>query len=122
MPEILISDKAANFHHSWKEQYRPKNLLHKETEHINEVTFGGKHHNQQMESFNGNTMRLREDTVRDLKKEDSPILSGLRVYHNHIRPHLGLPDGQTHGEAAGIKIEGEDKIKTIIQAAAKSAA
>ena len=54
-----------------------------------------------------------------MKKEDSAILAGLRVYHNHVRPHLGLPDGQTPGEAAGIHIEGDNKWKTMIQAAAK---
>ena len=31
--------------------------------------------------------------VRGLKNEDSAILTGLRLYHNHVRPHLGLPDG-----------------------------
>ena len=31
----------------------------------------------------------------------------------------GLSDGQTPSEAAGIKIEGDNKWKTIIQAAAK---
>ena len=34
--------------------------------------------------------------------------------------HLGLPDNQTPAEAAGIKVEGNDKILTIIQATAKS--
>ena len=71
------------------------------------------------ESFNGNTVRHREKVVRGLKKEDSAILAGLRVYHNHVRPHLGLPDGQTPGETAGIIIEDKDKWKTMIQAAAK---
>ena len=71
------------------------------------------------ELFNGNTVRHREKVVRGLKKEDSAILAGLRVYHNHVRPHLGLSDGQTLGEAAGIIIEGRDKWKTMVQAAAK---
>ena len=59
--------------------------------------------------------------VRGLKKDDSAILAGLRVYHNHVRPHLGLDGYITPGEAAGIQIEGNDKILTMIQAAAKSA-
>ena len=45
VPTTTISDKAANFHHAWKDQYRAKNFLHKETEHINEVAFDGIHHN-----------------------------------------------------------------------------
>ncbi len=120
IPTTLISDKAANFHHAWKEQYASKNFLHKQTWHINEVAFDGIHHNNQMESFNGNTVRLREDVIRSLKKYDSAILAGLRVYHNHVRPHLGLDGQMTPGEAAGITIEGNDKILTMIQAVAKS--
>ncbi len=120
VPETLISDKAANFHHAWKEQYKAKNFLHKETEHINEVAFDGIHHNNQVEGFNGNTVRLREDAVRGLKREDSAIISGLRLYHNFVRPHLGLPDNQTPAEAAGITVEGNNKFQTLIQAAAKN--
>ena len=67
-----------------------------------------------MESFNVATVRHREKIVRDLKKEDSAILTGLRIYHNHVRPHLRL-DGKTPGEMAGIKIEGSNRWKTIIQ-------
>ena len=81
----------------------------------------GDMNNNQMESFNGNTVRLREDAVRGLKKDDLSIITGLRLYHNHVRPHLGLPDNMTSGEAAGIHIDAANKWKTIIQAATKSA-
>ena len=121
IPTTLISDKASNFHHAWKEQYRAKNFLHKDTWHINEIAFDGIHHNNQMESFNGATLRHREKVVRGLKREDSGIITGLRLYHNFVRPHLGLPDSMTPAEAAGIQIEGQNKILTMIQAAAKAA-
>ena len=70
--------------------------------------------NNPMESFNGNTVCLREETARGLKKKDSPILSGLRVYHNFVRPHLAL-DGRTPAEAAGILVEGENRTRAIIR-------
>ena len=120
IPTTLISDKAANFHEAWKEQYRAKNFLHKDTRHVNEVAFDGIHHNNQMESFNGATLRHREKVTRGLKRGDSGIITGLRLYHNFVRPHLGLPDGLTPAEAAGITIEGDNKILTMIRAAAKS--
>ena len=44
VPTTLISDKAANFHHAWEQQYRAKNFLHKDTWHINEIAFDGIHH------------------------------------------------------------------------------
>lgn len=75
--------------------------------------------NNQMESFNGNTVRLREGSTRGLKTDDSAILSGLHIYHNHVRPHLGLPEHSTPGEAAGIAIRGGNRLKALIQAAAK---
>ncbi len=100
----------------------PRNYMQKQTTHINQVEFDGIHHNNQMESFNGATIRHREKVVRGLKKEDSPIIVGLQVYHNHVRSHFGLPDQSTPDEATGIRIEGNNKILTLIQAAVKSAA
>ena len=72
-----------------------------------------------MESFNGNTVRYRECITRGLKKDNSAIITGLRLCHNHVRPHLGLPDGMTPGEAAGIHIQGNELL-AIIQAATKA--
>ena len=66
-------------------------FLHKQTWHINGVAFDGIHHNNQMESFNGNTLRLREDAVRGLKREDSDIPDDLHIYHNLMRSHLDCP-------------------------------
>ena len=79
----------------------------------------GDMNNNQMESFNGNTVRLREEATRGLKSEDSAILTGLRLYHNFVRPHLGLPGNITPDEAAGIRIDGDNKWKTIIQNAVR---
>ena len=119
VPAQFVSDGAANFAEVHKKQYVAKNSLHKESEHVRHIHMAGDMNNNPIESFNGNTVRLREEAARGLKKEDSPTLSGLRVYYNYVRSHLGLPDGQTPGEAAGIRIEENNKWKTIIQAAAK---
>ena len=119
VPERLISDGAANFGHAHRKQYAPKNFLHKDSEHVRHIHMAGDMNNNQMESFNGNTVRLREEATRGLKREDSAILTGLRLYHNHVRPHQGLPGKTTPGEAAGIRIDGDNKWKTIIQNAAK---
>jgi len=64
-------------------------------------------------------IRDREKVVRGMKKEDSPLITGLQIYHNYVRPHMGL-DGRTPAEAAGIKVEGKDKWLTLIQNATKS--
>ncbi|MXZ94112.1 MAG: DDE-type integrase/transposase/recombinase [Cenarchaeum sp. SB0666_bin_15] len=120
VPAKLISDGASNFAEAHKDEYAPKNYLWKSSVHESHIRMDGDIHNNQMESFNGNTIRLREKVVRGLKKEDAALLAGLKVYHNHVRPHLGLPDGQTPGEASGIHVNGVNKILTIIRAAAKT--
>jgi hypothetical protein len=45
-------------------------------------------------------------------------LSGMQIYHNYVRPHEAL-NGQTPSEAAGIKVEGENKWLTLIQNASQ---
>ena len=86
--------------------------------HESHIRMDGGTNNNQMESFNGNTVRMREKVTRGLKREDSAIISGLPIHHNFLRSHLGLPEGMTPAEAAGIHIEGADKILTLVRAAA----
>jgi hypothetical protein len=45
---------------------------------------------------------------------DTPILKGCQIYHNYIREHSAL-NGKTPAEKAGIKIEGNNKWKTMIE-------
>jgi len=114
VPEILISDGASNFHHAWKNQYKSKNFLHKDTEHHRHIHLAGDMNNNQMESFNGNTLRAREKVIRGIKRDDSAVLKGMQIHHNFIRPHQGL-DGDTPADRAGIRVLGDNKWKTIIQ-------
>lgn len=87
------------------------------TEHVNTIKLAGNMQNNKMECMNGK-IRDREKVMRGLKKRDLPILTGMQLYHNAIRPHQGMK-GETPLEAAGIKIEGENKWITIIQNASK---
>ena len=100
--------------HLWKDQYRAKNFLHKETEHHRHIHMSGDMNNNQMESFNGNTLRAREKVTRNVKRDDSAVISGMRTHHNFIREHQGL-DGDTPADKAGIHVRGSNKWKTIIQ-------
>jgi len=73
--------------------------------------------NNKMERFNGE-FRDREKVMRGIKKVDSIVFDGYQIYHNYVRPHMGL-DGKTPAEVCGIKIEGDNKWKTLIQNAKK---
>jgi hypothetical protein len=64
-------------------------------------------------------IRDREKTMRGIKKADTLILVGYQQYHNYFREHMGL-EGKTPAEAAGIRIEGQNKILTVIQNASTS--
>jgi len=70
-----------------------------------------------MEQLNGE-FRDREKVMRGIKTKDSMIFDGLQIYHNYVRPHMGL-DGKTPAEVCGIEIRGENKWKTLIQNASK---
>ncbi len=110
-PERITSDGAQNFGVA----------IHDElpnTKHIADIRMEGKVHNNKMEAMNGQTIRQRENVMRSLKREDSPILKGLQIYHNFMRPHQSL-NGKTPAEMAGIRIEGLDKWLTLIQNASK---
>ncbi len=72
---------------------------------------------KRMERQNGE-VRDREKVMCGLKKDDSPVIDGIPVYHNYFRPNEGL-QGKTPSEAAGIKIEGGNPWITLIQNAVK---
>ena len=107
-PVTLITDGAPNFHEAYKQEYWTQKLENR-TEHIQEIRLTGKIHNNKMERV-----------MRTLERSDSPIIDGMRVYHNFVRPHMGLKD-KTPAEAAGIRVDGKDKWLTIIQNASKRA-
>lgn len=73
--------------------------------------------NNKMERLNGE-IRDREKVMRGLKRDDSPIITGMQIHHNYIRTHMGL-NGDTPADRAGIKINGKNKWLTLIQNASK---
>lgn len=42
------------------------------------------------------------------------MFDGYQMFHNYLRPHMGL-DGKTPAEKCGIKINGNNKWITLIQ-------
>ena len=85
--------------------------------HDRDIRFNGHIHNNKMERLNGE-IRDREKVVRGVKKPDSPLIAGYQIYHNYVRPHMAL-EGRTPAEAAGIKVQGQNKWVTLIQNASK---
>jgi transposase-like protein len=115
-PGVLITDGMRSYHDAWLKEYRTNRDVDS-TVHIRQITLTGHHNNNKMERMNGE-IRDREKVMRSLKKTDTPILTGLQIFHNYLRPHEGL-NGKTPAEVCGIKVEGEDKWRTLIQNARK---
>lgn len=115
-PTVLITDGARNFHQAYRTEFwtRP---VEQRTIHIQHIHFKRDMNNNKMERLNGE-IRDREKVMRGLKKPDTPILTGYQLFHNYIRPHMGL-EGKTPSEVAGIKVEGDNKWMTLIQNASR---
>lgn len=47
------------------------------------------------------------------QKQDSIVFDGYQMYHNYIRPHMGL-ENKTPSEDCGIEINGDNKWITLI--------
>lgn len=118
-PKTLISDGAANFHEAYNQEFRTLKLETR-TEHIRHIRLQGDFNNNKMEGLNGE-IRDRERVMRTLEKPDTPILAGLQIYHNYIRPHKGL-HYKTPADKAGIIVKGTDKWLTLIQNAKRETA
>jgi transposase-like protein len=115
VPLTLITDGGQHFVPAFKKEF---DSINRYSQHVRDIRLKGKVHNNKMERMNGE-VRDREKVMRSLKRTDTPILKGLQIYHNFVRPHEGL-DGRTPAEAAGITVEGADKWATLIQNASRA--
>ena len=114
-PETLITDGLPSYHDAFNKTFYQRN--NPMSQHVNAIKLAGSTNNNKMERINGE-IRDREKTMRGLKKMNTPILQGMQIFHNYIRPHEGL-EGKTPSEACGIEIIGNNKWITLIQNAAR---
>ena len=96
-PKTLITDGLPAYHDAYNKEfytnYKPR------TEHINAIKLQGDMNNNKMERMNGE-VRDREKVMRGLKKKDTPILKGYKLFHNFIREHEAL-NGKIQPKLAG---------------------
>lgn len=111
-PKVLITDGLESYHTAYKKEFWEIDRT-KRTLHVRHIHMKGDMNNNKMERMNGE-IRDREKVMRGIKKKDTVILTGYQMFHNYFRPHSGI-NGMTPAEKCGIKIEGEDKWKTLIE-------
>ena len=113
-PETLITDGLPAYRDAFNKEFYTNNKP--QSQHINAIKLTGHGNtadNNKMERINGE-IRDREKVMRGLKIKETPILPGMQIYHNFIKPHEGLA-GKTPSEACGIELKGENKWITLIQ-------
>lgn len=116
-PKVFITDGLHSYSVASRKEFWARKR-EEQTTHIRHITLKGDHNNNKMERLNGE-FRDREKVTRGIKTVDSPIIDGYQLYHNYIRPHMGL-DGKTPADLVGIDIKGNNKWITLIQNSAKN--
>lgn len=114
-PKNFITDGLPSYAKS------SKRIFGKKTNHVRHIHLAGKRdkdNNNKMERLNGE-IRDREKVFRGLKKMDTAILDGMRVYYNYTKKHSSIKN-KTPAEASMIEVDGRNKWKTIIQNASLS--
>jgi transposase-like protein len=116
-PATLITDGLQSYHDAYLKEYWTTRK-DTQTRHVREIKISGEVHNNKMERFNGE-VRDREKVMRNLKRKDTPILTGYQIFHNYVRPHMALKN-RTPAELCGIEVKGKNKWMTLIQNASQA--
>jgi len=115
-PKVIITDGLRSYEEAYQKEFWTINRQDR-TLHIRNIHLQGDMNNNKMERMNGE-FRDREKVMRGIKKDDSVMFDGYQMFHNYLRPHMGL-DGKTPAEKCGIKINGNNKWLTLIQNSVK---
>ena len=116
-PLLLLSDKLGGYRVGYDSTMRtePRPV----TMHIPDAAVNNRHvNNNQHERHNGDTERRKKGS-RGFNSDVPGLFVLDEVYHNFLRPHVGL-GGMTPAEKAGITIPGPDRLLTLIRCAAAS--
>ena len=117
-PAVLVSDCLDGFKKGFKAAIAHRNGGNGTPPvHIHSASIRKRHVNNNLyERQNGN-IKDRIKTARGFDSDDPPLLGLHAIYHNFIRPHMGL-GMKTPAEVIGIRIRGPDKWATLLAYAA----
>jgi transposase-like protein len=85
-PKYVVTDGLQAYYKAFNKEFYDH---HQSVKHIRNVGFRDKTNNNLIERLHG-TVREREKVMRALKKSQTPIIDGKRIYYNFIRPHQSL--------------------------------
>lgn len=111
-PKAIIHDGLRSYDEAFNKEYFTN--TNPRVKNIRSISVRNEGLNSVVERLNG-TMREREKVMRGMQTKETAqkIIEAMRIHYNFCREHSSL--GKTPAEASGIKIEGENKILTLIQ-------
>ncbi len=111
-PKAIIHDGLPSYEKAFQKEYFT--LKNPRVKNIRSISVRNEGLNSVMERLNG-TVRDREKVMRGMQTKETgqKIIEAMRIHYNYLREHSTL--GKTPAEASGIKIEGENKLLTLIQ-------
>jgi len=116
-PAFVVTDGLRAYQDAFNKEFFT--LRNPRTEHVRLAGLSKASNNNMVERLHG-TVRERDKVMRGLKKEESDIIEGLRIYYNFIRPHMAL-NGKTPAEVANISLQlGQNRWESLIRQSIKS--
>jgi transposase-like protein/predicted nucleic acid-binding Zn finger protein/uncharacterized protein (DUF1778 family) len=116
VPSYVVTDSLRTYNAAFLKEFDARRTLHIKTK-----SFEGGFENRSVERYH-NEVRENIKTRRGLGNDKSAetFLNGVRIRHNFVRPHTGLPNNMTPAEAAGIdlKLDKQNPMKDLIAQAA----
>jgi len=117
IPKVFVTDGLPAYNDAFKKEFWTRK--NPRTKHVKEIHLRNQIANNNIQERLNGEFRDREKVFRGLKKDDSPAIAGIQLYHNYIRPHMGL-NNETPADRAGIIINGDNKWLTLIQNASRA--
>jgi len=111
-PAFVVTDGLRAYQDVFNKEFFT--LRNPRTEHIRLAGLAKASNNNMIERLHG-TVRERDKVMRGLKREESDMIEGLRIYYNFIRPHMAL-NGLTPAEVANINLQlGQNRWESLIR-------
>lgn len=116
VPKAIIHDGLPSYDKAFQKEFYT--LKNPRVKNIRSISVRNEGLNSVVERLNG-TIRDREKAIRGMNTRESAlkIIEAMRIHYNFCREHSKL--GKTPAEASGIKIEGKNKLTTLIQNASQ---
>ena len=112
VPSYVVTDLLTSYTDAFAKELDARRTLHIKTNSLKDGF-----QNRPIERYH-NEIRSIIKSKRGLGNDKSAqeFIDGYRIYHNYVRPHMGLPEQQTPAEASKIdlKLNPQNRLKDLI--------